>query len=340
MNAECRTLILPVFAAILASISACSKATTTESKPGTWIRQPAPVWTGAGGLASDPAVIAQPNAPADAKYRMYYTGLAEDGSHTIIADADSADGITWKSISSQLLSARSGSWDENLETCGLIDDRLLLFTGYRDVGKPAKGFPASLGLARSTDGEIFVADNKPILDPTPGGRDNDGIYHPSVLKTGNSYSMAYTGHAYTNDPTTGPIGVSVLLANSSDGITWIKADKPLLCSDPKLPWTTDGVAEPCLLRGLDGKFYLFFTGLKDEQRVIGIARSDWVSGPWTLSPIPILQPTPGSFDAHQVLAPSVIIEGDRVRMWYTAVDDRGRMSVGYAQSRWPIWPQN
>jgi hypothetical protein len=115
-----------------------------------------------------------------------------------------------------------------------------------------------------------------------------------------------------------------------------------------------GVAEPAILEGLDGDWYLFFTGgLGDtEPRVTGIARSPSPFGPWDVAPDPILAPGGPGFEACGTFAPSVLMDGDRVRMWYLAIDDCAgacpscdfatcgcstTFSIGYAEAVWPLY---
>jgi hypothetical protein len=310
--------------------------------PGMWVKHQGPVLTGQFGIASDPAVRPLPAGG----YRMAYTGLDPALNRTVICSAESRDGLVWRrldtggDIQGMVLRGTAGLWDENLETAAVIDrgtDQLLIYTGYRDEGKPAKGFPASLGIAKSAGpGSFERVSDKPALEPTAGGFDNDGIYSPRVIRDVDHWLMVYTGHAYTNDPQSGRIGVRILAAASKDAIAWEKVAEPVLATKAELPWTADGVAGPCLVQGPDHQYYLFFTGLKDEQRVIGLARGPSPLGPWQVAGQPILTPSPDSFDEHQVLAPCVIIEGSRVRMWYLGVDNKEHLACGYAESRWPL----
>jgi predicted GH43/DUF377 family glycosyl hydrolase len=346
MHMKWRFLILSIAIIFFTLRGACAQPipTTPPANAG-WKKYPLAVLKGQFDIASDPMVIRLTKGG----YRMYYTGLDAEQDRTVICAADSTDGLNWKpiaaagSIQGLVLHGLADHWDENVETAGIVDlgnASLLLYTGYRDVGHPTKGFPSSLGIARiSKDGSAQPMGDKPAIEPTPSGFDNDGIYHPRVIRDNDHWFMVYTAHAYTNDPPTDHIGVRIMGATSKDGTSWTKLPDPLLSpKQSKLPWTVDGVAEACVVQGPDLLFYLFFTGLKDKDRVIGLARSKSLQGPWEIAPQPILQPSATGFNSYQVLAPSVLSEDQRVRMWYTAVDDQRRMSCGYAEATWPIWP--
>jgi hypothetical protein len=98
--------------------------------------------------------------------------------------------------------------------------------------------------------------------------------------------------------------------------------RPVLEPDLSDPLLKDGVAEPYVLHGPDGKWYLFFTaGLGDnEPRVtmVGVSE-DGAFGPWSLSTQPAVAPVKGerAWDACGTFAPTVLVEGNRTRMWYS-----------------------
>ena len=42
--------------------------------------------------------------------------------------------------------------------------------------------------------------------------------------------------------------------------------------------------------------------------------------------------TPGLADNHQVLAPSALLDGERVRIWYLAASRSGALAVAYREA--------
>src|SRR5208282_4677746 len=235
-----------------------------------WTKSSAPAYSGASRIVSDPAVITD-----DFAFRLAYTSVDftnPAGPHASISMATSSDSSTWSAVPNatggtgfrgEVLRGRDAQWDENLETPFLMKTQngyYLYYSGYRDgvtPGEPAKGLPASLGLATSTDGVTFTrVQSDPILSPTPGSFDSDAIYSPDIIPFQGGYLMVYAGHCYTNGP--GTPGVRIMSATSPDGITWTKSEEPLL--SPKTPpeWMRDSVAEPAIILGPDGYLYLFF----------------------------------------------------------------------------------
>jgi predicted GH43/DUF377 family glycosyl hydrolase len=313
-----------------------------------WAKSASPVYSGTSRIVSDPSVIAD-----EPVFRLAYTSVDftnAAGPHASISLATSADSLKWAAVSSaasgavfrgEILRGRDGEWDENLETPFLIktpNGYNLYYSGYRDgidPGEPAKGLPASLGLATSTDGVTFTrVQSEPILAPTPGSFDADAIYSPDVIPYQGGYLMVYAGHCYTNCP--GTPGVRIMSATSPDGITWTKSEEPLL--SPKTPpeWMRDSVAEPAIILGPDGYLYLFFTGVRDSDHVIGVARAASLNAAWDIDPKPIVAPTAGGFDETGDTGPTVLLENGAVRMWFTGTNGASQYAIGYAEAPWPL----
>jgi len=285
-------------------------------------------------IASDPAVIKEGD-----KYVMYYTDLdfldgvfKDENIRTGIARAVSDDGLNWKHEKFVVM-GREGEWDEEIEASSVVkkdSQYLLYYSGYTHGVQ----FPASLAVSHSTDGKNFVRVNNgsPILEPTIGGYDNDAIFSPVVIEDKEKFYMVYSGHCYTNCDN--GYGVFLLGATSTDGINWEKYNTPILESSD-IKWMKEGVAESALIKGPDDRFYLFFTGLNGKERTIGLAVGDSPFGPYKIQKKPLISKS-GGFD---VLAPDVLIEGDKIRMWYLitkeGTDDQ-KYDIGYAEANWPL----
>ncbi len=208
------------------------------------------------------------------------------------------------------------------------------------------------GAAGQAEPSTFArVQSRPVLDTTTGFYDDYMTASPSVVRDHGVLHMVYTGHCqkpagYTPllpSSRTCPedAGIFLLGATSEDGTHWRKEPKPILRPLPSARWMSDGVSEAELVRGPDGWFYLFFTGLGfPESRAIGVARSHSPFGPWDVNPRPILR---GAFlppfGNHKVLAPSVSIEPrrDRVLMWFNGTN---QLELGWdifvARSDWPL----
>ncbi len=321
----------------------------------TWTIRPEPVFKGDNDIAGDPTVIRE-----DSLYRMFYTCPVDlDLSvwtyltgglmfHTALCQATSRDGISWESapaisnndVKGLALRGTQGQWDENMEVSFMLKrgkDYLLFYSGYRDEGNPQRGFPASLSVARSRDGQRFQRVSDPILNPTKGGYDSDAIYSPTIIQDGESFLMVYVGHCYNNcdhEP-----GATLLAATSPDALTWTKLRMPVLQRSSRISWMSESVAEPCLVKGPDGAYYLFITGVQGDRRTIGVARSTSVTGPWEINPEPIVTSAPDTFYDCGALAPDVHVEGGAVRMWFHGFQCPERPRIGYAESRWPLYTE-
>lgn len=304
------------------------------------------------GVASDVSIVKD-----GGRYLMYHTCIARDGPPELdegfraaICVATSPDGDTWTMaetgdsvVPGRVVGGRNGKWDERIEAAFVLrtkDAFLLYYGGYTDEpGSPphveAGGFPASMGLARSTDGIHFErVQDEPIFEGTPGGPDWDAVYSPTITERDGTYHMVYAGHCYS---ACAPLGVRIMGATSTDGVHWDKRPEPVLESRPSDPaWMSDGVAEPGYVKGDDGYWYLFFTGLgMNESRTLGVLRGKTPFGPWEGAPALVLGPRRGTFE-NEVLAPDLRVEGDRVRMWFLAHGSDDRFFTGYAEAHWPL----
>lgn len=329
---------------------ALRRGTTTTVKPGTtsfstsgwstWTKNLKPIFGGPYNLIGDPSVLRD-----GTQLRMAYNCFDPTRQRGAVCEALSTDGITWRDapindgIAGRLIQTRAGQWDDAQET-PLIYKRsketLLFFSGYLKKGSGfVDSFPAYLGLAISTDGVNFTRyGTEPVLKTTPGGYDNDALFSPSIVEHNGQLVMIYTGHCWTNCPN--GMGVFLLAATSTDGRTWTKLPKPII-SKAELPMAKDGAAETDIVKGPDGYYYLFMSLLQgDSGHNIGVARSATPYGPWDVNPSPILKGTSGEFDGLAAIAPSVMIENGKVRMWFHGFGADNTIRIGYAEAPWPL----
>ncbi len=287
-------------------------------------------------IASDPSVELTPEGLV-----MLYTDLDVSSGRTVIARAISNNGVDWSAdsgaggIKGLAMSGRPENWDQNVESAELVrngGEWQMFFAGYSDQGTPAKGFPAALWMATSTDGRSFTrVSDEPVMLPTSGWYDNDAIYSPTIYFDGSTYHMIYVGHSYSNFSLIGAGGVYMLYASSQNGRDWIKAEQPVAQPGQFGGWRRDGLAEPWLLPNPAGGYLLFFTGLNGEKRAIGLATGPSPTGPWTFGSLPLLDVGARSArDGHQVLAPSAVVQGETLYVWYLAADRKGALTIGHA----------
>jgi predicted GH43/DUF377 family glycosyl hydrolase len=155
------------------------------------------------------------------QYKMWYTGTGSGGT-SAIGLATSSNLISWTKNSNPVLVKSVSGWDNGGVSSPSVNKDgttyKMWYVGWSTISSVPK-----IGYATSTDGVIWTKRSTPVLSPTPGGNDKDGVTHPSVIKTGyadGKYLMAYTG-VYSQFPM-GFTTYLVLEAQSNDGITWTK----------------------------------------------------------------------------------------------------------------------
>ncbi|RPI54593.1 MAG: DUF2341 domain-containing protein, partial [Chloroflexi bacterium] len=151
------------------------------------------------------------------------------------------------------------------------------------------GSPGSMYLA-STDaaGGLLAWEpwlGNPLLVPTVGGWDADGLWTPSFVRLGENYYIYYQG--------LGPAGWETGYARAAaydgggapvrpDGAVWSKSDPdgdgdpdPVIRNGPAGSWDSAYCIDP-VLREFDGVYYVFYTG----NVANGFAHSTSPEGPW------------------------------------------------------------
>ncbi len=312
-----------------------------------WAKHGTPVWEG-WAIAADPSVVRDGDL-----LRMYYTAWLPERDRTVIAEVASTDGLAWTPAvpvdgdnpAPVVLDGIEGTWQDRVETAEAVlrpDGIWLYYAGYPQVPDDVLVAPGEVGLALSSDGVDFArVGDGPVLARTAGGMDNDAIYSPAVVWWGEQAWMIYAGHCWTDCGEAGP-GLRILGATSPDGVAWTKHGAPVLeAATAGVSWAASGVAEPDLVEGPDGLLYIFFSafsGDDGEDVVIGVARSPHPFGPWEVAPEPVVASSdPTGWEGHEVIAPSVLVEDGRVRLWYHGLSSPDPdYRIGYAEAPWPL----
>ncbi len=304
-----------------------------------FVKQATPVWEGIP-VAGDPTVLRDGDT-----LRMYYTSLflSDTLGKLVISGVRSTDGLTWEIMDGGIteesiaLDYMPNKWDKHLETAEVINlgnEILMYYSGYplesQELGTMVAN--GEIGLARSTYGVTFSrVKSEPILKRgTKNTKDFNALFSPTVINDNGTYYMLYTGWCIDNCDT--PF-IGLLGATSSNGITWVKQQDPILFGTQlNLKWIGFTLAESDLVKGPDEKYYLFFTG----ENGIGVAKSDNPFGPWDIYPNPILVKE-YDWESSKIVAPSVIVENGKVRLWYMGVvGEFEDFSIGYAEADYPL----
>ena len=255
-------------------------------------------------------------------YKMWFSGAGTSGPWQT-GYATSTDGLDWDIYSGNpvLEVGAPGSWDEQ-EANGpnVIKDSAVYKMWYH--GCNADYSECSIGYATSSDGVNWTKyTGNPVLEATPGGWDESGLFLPRVINNGATFEMWYRSDGKTG------------YAASPDGIVWTKyASNPVLSES----WDGAGVGAPSLI--LDGDTYKMWAfGGVDETRGIGyFESSDGIH--WT-QPIsnPVLLPgeadviIDATYDRNRVRAYTVgntpititVSDGGGVKATISGVTDGG-----------------
>ena len=271
-----------------------------------WEARPEPVLTrGASGEwdavdVLNPSVIRQ----GDAYYNLY-SGYDGKTWHTGLAV--SVDGIAWRK-EGKILSPSPETWESDAIAANgsaLASASGILY--YYQAGNPVR-----IGLAQSANGHQWQKHGSPVLDVGPRGSwDERGVADPYVIRAGSAYYMFYLGQDRARRQRLG-------VATSDDGIVWRKLrSNPILELGEYGAFDENGLGEPAVFAA-HGYYWMLYSGRDhSEIRRLGLARSrDGVA--W--------EKQPGVFageqkwDSKVLCDPSVLAEGDQVRVWFGGGD--------------------
>lgn len=296
-----------------------------------WSTQKQPIFGGQLKIAGDPSVVRDP-----AGLTMAYSCFDPGRKGSEICLARSSNGLTWTNVApaagleGRALEAPAGSWHEAHETPELVATPAgprIFVVGYKGQDFFTAGGDVSMGRAPVTGMAPYAfAPALPVWTPTPGTADAYGMTSPSIELVGTELRMVYTGW-------TAAFATTLLAATSTDdGVTWTKHGAPLIDGSALPPFASQGIAEPCLRTGPDGKHYLFIQTINEPHR-IGVAVADNWLGPYTFAPEPIVEPEAlDDWAAAGLLAPHVLFENGRVRMWFSSIKPKTSALIGYAEA--------
>ncbi|MEO1716581.1 MAG: GC-type dockerin domain-anchored protein [Planctomycetota bacterium] len=341
-------------------IAAAGLATAAHAQPetlacGPWSALPTPVWEGLL-MAGDPSVIRTP----DGTYFMHFTGFMPEPDRATIGVATSPDGVTWDWAGPTTfeepfvfaLDGRPGEWDEQLETVAVIErgtdaspEYWMYYTGYV-VDESRFVSPYEIGLAKSTDGITFTrASNDPVLRLEPPGINdaptNDfAMTSPGVVEHDGALYMVFL--AWGGDANGTPDFFELRGAFSTDpeGLVWQRHPDPVLPFPIAGLPEIDGAVEPGLLKGSDGRFYLFITADDAENPTspssIAVLTSCHPFGPWTSCGDLAVEMTQPWHD-DEIIAPHAIEDDGLLRLYYHGLTFNDaltgeRFRVGYAEA--------
>jgi predicted GH43/DUF377 family glycosyl hydrolase len=265
-----------------------------------WEVDPDPVLTrGAGWDSRD---VLNPSVfRLDGKLENYYSGF--DGRTWRTGSATSTDGMHW-------------------------DGRKLLRSP--DPRTWEGDYIAANGTALAVDGQVrywyqagprevprIALDGKPVVEPgSRGSWDERGVADPYAIRVNGVFYLYYLGQDRARRQRLG-------VARSTDGVTWEKLrTNPILELGEAGAFDESGLGEPAVWRS-HGRYWMLYTGLANNMtRKLGLARSsDGVH--WQKIPDAVFAGT-APWMSKVICDPSVLVEGDEVRVWFGGGDVASR----------------
>lgn len=220
---------------------------------------------------------------------------------------ESSDGVAWRNPK-VILRGRPGMWDENVNRGCLLyvnGKSYLWYTGQNKEG-------ACIGLAMSEDGKTFlrVGDN-PVLK-ADAEFEGVSLMNPCVLwdESKGVFRMWYSaGETYEPDV--------ICYAESKDGITWKKHEKPVLTKFAGHKWEQYKVGGCCVVKNENGDFEMYYIGYQnlDVARICVAKSYDGIL--WSRDENNLLlSPTRNAWDSDAVYKPSILKTGGKMYLWY------------------------
>ena len=276
---------------------------------------------GTAGSWDDDAVWGPAVLKDGSSYKMWYTG--DDGANpSRIGLATSTDGTTWtKAATNPVLSPSMGWETKGIRAGSVISDGGLYKMWY--TGLDSSG-DSRIGYATSPDGVNWTkyGSNPVLYTGNWGSWEDKDVERPTVFKEGSTYHLWYTG----NDGMTLRIGH----ATSDDGIGWTKDPaNPVLDIGSPGAWDWLNVYGPSVVK-VGAEYKLWYSGQTlPHAWQTGYALSSNGSA-WTRGTMLIPEGSSGAFDAASADYPSVLVDGDKFKIWYSGLNKGGDQTIGYA----------
>ncbi|MEO2015925.1 MAG: hypothetical protein ABGZ53_16315 [Fuerstiella sp.] len=282
-------------------------------------------------------------------YRLFYSGGGDDQKQKIGFGTAAVDDLTkWTRVGPLFETGAAGTFDARWcvlpHVVRMNDDRWhLYYTGNAGRGSGLSAFPG-MGLATSRDGVTWSRfGHQPVL--AKSGEDGDpdaiGVAGGSVLRVRQPDGSAHWRFYYTGCPTTGtPHALNqqktICLAVSDDGIHWEKRGAVML-RDPERDYENIGVAGPVVHQQDDGNFRMWYSAIGTRWGFYSICYAESDDGIHWRRGVNVgdnlqLTPTGSGWEQQMVEYPTVIREGDHLRMFYCG-NGYGRSGIGTAVSK-------
>ena len=150
-------------------------------------------------------------------YMYYFTGDYSSGRSSYLRLATSSDGETWTNhTSNPILTFNNTTTDVQMGSSPYVYEESGTFHLFYSISNNSV---MEINYANSTDGvNCSLYASNPVLRPGPSGSyDDQRLRAGSIVKLGNTYNLYYYGSKKVDQKW------SLLLANSTDMLTWTKS---------------------------------------------------------------------------------------------------------------------
>lgn len=295
-------LVLPLLGVVGLAGCANYRDFTLPLQPGgptvtwRWQARPDPVITRGAQGEWDAVDVLNPSViQRGGTYYNFFSGYDGKAWHTGLAI--SVDGLTWRKEGKILSMAANGS---------------VIAGGSEILYYYQAGDPVQIELTRQIEGKKWHSHGAPVLTVGPyGSWDERGVADPYVIRAGADLYMFYLGMDRARRQRLG-------VAESTDGVNWYKLrSNPILELGDYGAFDENGLGEPAVWTAR-GYYWMLYTGRdRNEVRRLGLARSlDGVR--WEKLPMVIAGDQP--WDSKVICDPAVIVNGDRVAVWFGGGD--------------------
>jgi sucrose-6-phosphate hydrolase SacC (GH32 family) len=258
---------------------------------------------------------------------MYLTSSAEEPFKPPVLTfrAVSSDGVSWRLDPQDPLMRPAGTPFVSIETPSVVRFRGMYHMYYSGIMPPGKVPIMAIGHATSEDGVSWRTDTQPVLSATGALEDWDGflvgepgavVYNEKILL----YFSAVGARAGGDPPQSQTIGV----ATSDDGVSFSRP-RIALAQSPTYPPEQGfvGYSTPAALVA-NGGIHLFYDvahyrrGRNPEWQQVALNHAVSRDGGLTFhqDPAPLFARTDFTWTQGEILAPCVLLDGDRVLMWF------------------------
>ncbi|NCN58552.1 hypothetical protein GW940_01390 [Candidatus Microgenomates bacterium] len=163
---------------------------------------------------------------------------------------------------------------------------------------------------------------------------NFDINHTSIAQgTSNNYFIFFS-----NKLDSGKSGIGI--ASSDNKIDWQIINREIILPNESAHpnWSETDVFSPTVIF-YNNEYYMWFVSsragsrqFKSGESIYRIHFSKSSDGLSWSNPVNVISPSPNSWNSEATSSPSVLVENDQFKMWYSGRDSKGLWKIGYASS--------